>query len=278
MTIYTRIETDKKIIALGDLHGDYENTITLLKLSGVIDESLRWIAKDTIVIQVGDILDRGSEEKKLLDFLWSLRDQAKGQGSAFYMLHGNHEIMNFSQDFRYVSPESLGDFSTGSKGEKTGLQARRQAFRLGGPLAKRLSGNNIVMVIGDTLFVHGGLTPTYADYGLENLNQEVREWLLGKTPKPTFLNDSEGPIWTRKYSRIPTPAAAEELKILLKSLNCKRMVVGHTVNPQGITSHFEELVWCIDTGISRFYNGSLQALEIHNGGEIHILAPEGCAH
>ena len=69
----------KRIISIGDIHGDWNATIRAFILAKLIDSKKNWIADppDTIVIQVGDILDRRREnmdtdensEKKYLIFL-----------------------------------------------------------------------------------------------------------------------------------------------------------------------------------------------------------------
>ena len=78
------------MIAIGDLHGDYDNAIKLLQRVGILNKKLKWIAKDTILVQLGDIFDRGHQEEKLLNFLLTLSSKAKQLNSEFYMIHGNH--------------------------------------------------------------------------------------------------------------------------------------------------------------------------------------------
>ena len=48
----------KRIIVIGDLHGDWEMTIKSLKIGKVIDSNNKWIGGETIVVQVGDQIDR----------------------------------------------------------------------------------------------------------------------------------------------------------------------------------------------------------------------------
>ena len=47
----------KRIIAIGDLHGDYKATIISLQKANVINSKNEWIGGDTIVVQLGDQLD-----------------------------------------------------------------------------------------------------------------------------------------------------------------------------------------------------------------------------
>ena len=52
-----------------------------------------------------------------------------------------------------------------------------------------------------TLFVHGGLLPEHAQYGMERLNAETAAWLQGRTPTmPEFLGGRSAIVWAREYS------------------------------------------------------------------------------
>jgi len=42
----------KRIIAIGDIHGDYEKLVKILSHSKLIDENNNWIGIDTILIQM----------------------------------------------------------------------------------------------------------------------------------------------------------------------------------------------------------------------------------
>jgi hypothetical protein len=104
----------KKIIAVGDLHGDYENFIEILKGVELVDDSLHWIGGETHFVQNGDILDRGPEAKKILDLIIILEKEAEEAGGMVHMLIGNHEEMNITgiaiDNPRYVTIEQFIDF------------------------------------------------------------------------------------------------------------------------------------------------------------------------
>ena len=53
--------------------------------------------------QVGDLTDRGDNEIEIVFLFRQLTQEAKEEGGAVYVLHGNHEIMNVMGDFRYVT-------------------------------------------------------------------------------------------------------------------------------------------------------------------------------
>ena len=46
-----------RIIVIGDLHGDWNETIKSLKLANLINNRLNWIGGNTVVVQIGDQID-----------------------------------------------------------------------------------------------------------------------------------------------------------------------------------------------------------------------------
>ena len=97
--IWTRVE---RIVAVGDLHGDYDHFIEILKdpKIGIIDDNLHWIAGKTHLVQIGDVMDRSDYAKKIFDFIKELEKEAEEAGGKVHMLIGNHEEMNIG-DFAF---------------------------------------------------------------------------------------------------------------------------------------------------------------------------------
>lgn len=267
----------KRIVAIGDLHGDFEAAREALQLAGATDAMDQWIGGDLVVVQTGDILDRGDGEKAIMALFRSLRSQARLAGGAVYVLNGNHELMNASMDFRYVTDGGFEAFSdSGSDAEPvmddSVLAAldpkerdRAAAFRPGGPWARILAERNTTLVVGRTVFVHGGILPEHVEMGLEEINQSVRSWLRGEGPEPEWIRGERSPVWTRLYSDEPDQAACDTLSAVLSGLGVDRMVVGHTVQASGITSYCGGRVWCIDVGMASYYRGRPEVLEIQEG-------------
>ena len=48
----------RRIVAVGDLHGDYPNTLRVLQMADVVDEEGNWSGKVDLFVQTGDIIDR----------------------------------------------------------------------------------------------------------------------------------------------------------------------------------------------------------------------------
>lgn len=199
-----------KIIAIGDLHGDYKLMTDTLLLVKVIDKDYNWCGKNAVVVQVGDQVDRcrptdgqlcnqegttkddEGSDIKIMEFLTNLHKQAVACGGAVYSLLGNHELMNVTGHLNYVSLEGLKQFENyvdenGNK-IKDGYEARKYAFSPGKQYARFMGCSRMaVLIIGSNIFIHAGILPKYAHKlklkgrkGLEKINKRVRRWLLGR--------------------------------------------------------------------------------------------------
>ncbi len=280
LDIPTRFPGVQRIVAIGDLHGDLEAATTALRIAGATDEDGRWIGGDLVVIQLGDILDRGDDAMEILDLLDSLREQAQTSGGDIHLLNGNHELMNVKLDMRYVSVGGYIDFVPGEKRDPAtataqdvvdGIGERILAIRPGGSIAQRFAERNVITIVGETVFVHGGVLPRIVDYGVERLNQETRQWIRGDDPCPPMpLFAGDGPVWSRHFSDEPDVEDCRLLEATLERLGVQRMVVGHTVQKGGISSACDGRVWRVDVGMADHYGGQAAVLELSNGG-IRIL-------
>lgn len=271
-----RSSAPTRVVAIGDLHGDLSATRDVLQLVGAIDERDRWVGGKLTVVQTGDQLDRGDDERGILDLLHRLGEQARAQGGKLLVLNGNHETMNAMGDFRYVTPGAREDFADVDARQlpaevaaqlPADLRGRAAAFLPGGSYAQQLAERPLIALVDDTVFVHGGVHLDHVKYGIDRINRETAQWLEGSGPAPDILTAEDGPVWSRIYSEpTPSPQACQELGRVLEAVGAKRMVVGHTVQRQGITSACSERVWRIDVGMSSYYGGDrVMALQIEDG-------------
>jgi len=256
-----------------------------LRLGGAIDDAGKWVGGTLVVVQTGDQLDRGDDEPEILELFQRLATEAKAAGGAVHALNGNHEVMNVQGDFRYVTPDGFRDFLGGhpdaehiqvTQALSAESRGRAEAFLPGGELAKRLAPQPVVIQVGDNVFVHGGVLEEHVRYGLGRINQETRDWMLGPPtqPPPRVLSNETAPIWVRDYSDgTPLAGKCAEAARVLAALSAKRMVMGHTVQKQGINSVCGGTVWRIDVGLSRFYGAKPSVLEIR-GEQTRVLSAE----
>ena len=275
-----RFAAPARLVAIGDLHGDLAVTRAALRLAGAIDREDDWVGAQLVVVQTGDQIDRGDDDRAVLDLLDSLTEKAARAGGALHALNGNHELMNVAGDFRYVTARGFSSFDdvSGPALERFEPRARgrRAAFLPGASYARRLAKRASVIIVGDSLFVHAGVRPEYVRYGLGRINDELSAFMRGEARSvPSVMSSEESPLWTRVYGE---PALDEAtcamLKTVLDELGIKRMVVGHTVQDAGINSACGERVWRIDVGLSSFYGQrKVEVLEIQ-GGKVSVLRGE----
>ncbi len=267
----TRLDAADRLVALGDIHGDIEAMRTTLRLADLIDDDDRWIGGDTVVVQTGDQLDRGDDERAIMHTLDRLADEAHAAGGMFLTLNGNHEAMNVELDLRYVTDGGWEDFADVAPPEpeqdddllewEPHERGRVAAFRPGGPYARLLARQNTIVVVGDTLFVHGGVLDTHTGWGLENINADMRAWMEGEGDEPSDVIDVEGPLWVRNYSESPTEEDCALLDTVFADLDVTRMVVGHTVQREPTVACYGQ-VWRIDVGMAAYYGGTPAVIEI----------------
>jgi hypothetical protein len=98
----------ERIVAIGDLHGDYAGYLAVLQAAGIVDARGHWSAGATHLVQTGDIPDRGPDTRRIIEHLGKLAVEARKRGGFVHHLMGNHEAMNVDGDLRYVVP---GDFA-----------------------------------------------------------------------------------------------------------------------------------------------------------------------
>jgi hypothetical protein len=191
--------------------------------------------------------------------------------------------MNAGFDFRYVTPRSFAsfaDFASRAHGSAERLPAeargRAAAFAPGSVYAQKLARHPTVAVVGDSLFAHGGVLPAHVDYGLARINAEASAYLSGKRSElPSVLAGDDAPVWTREYG---SPEVSAETCALvtrvLQQVGAKRLIVGHTVQKNGISSACRDQLFRIDVGLAAYYgNNPVQVLEVTPGGVRVLTAP-----
>jgi len=288
----------ERIVAVGDIHGDYEQLVTVLRDAALVDADLGWSGGRTNLVQTGDRIDRGPGSRKIMDLLMRLEKEARKAGGAVHSLIGNHEAMNVLGDFRYVTAEEFAAFVTpDSKGTADALQARfleatrsekkraptdeellkwrqehppgyteyKLAFSPKGEYGSWIVRQNAVIRIGDTLFLHGGLSKKYGDFSLSDINNRVRQELRDADPRAALMSrDPDGPLWFRGLAQ-GDPALADDLADVLRRTGCKRMVVGHTPTEGVILPRYDGRLIQIDVGLAKVFGGPPAALVLENG-------------
>ncbi|KAI9293526.1 Metallo-dependent phosphatase [Neoconidiobolus thromboides FSU 785] len=253
--IQAKCTSDKyRVVAVGDLHGDYNNMIKILQMSKVINNENEWIGgSHTTLVQTGDVVDRGPDAKKIYNYFMELRKDALSKGGLFIPLLGNHETMNLSEDYKDVSEEDITKF--GSK------EKRKKEFSKIGKIGQYLRNLNVTAKVHDTIFCHGGINLDWSKKKIEGLNKESHEYLLldsanELSKRAIFTKEADGPLFYRGYANDEENKVCSKLIKALDNLGAKRMVMGHTVQKNNkITTRCNNRAILIDIAISSFYDG-----------------------
>ncbi len=250
-----------RLFVIGDIHGDLKAFIYALRLANIIDKNLNWCGGNTHIVQIGDIFDRKpradnyndeDSEFKICALILKLQYQAYRAGGGFHAVIGNHELMNIMGIHDYVSPEGINHFRRNN-------MSRAEYFQPGSPFAKYMGCTwNPIVKIGDWVFCHGGISPKVAKkYKIEDINLVMRDYLYGNKvhqKKPYFQElflGAHSVLWNRDYSvNANNQNKAEEA---LRALKAKHMVVGHTIQSNGIVRRYNGSVWNVDTGMSEAF-------------------------
>ncbi len=225
----------QRIVGVGDLHGDFSAWIDIARDAGLIDARNKWIGGRTTLVQTGDIVDRGADSLKIIRHLQKLDGEAKRAGGRVIVLMGNHEAMQVTGDFRYVTPGEYAAFADrNSKARRdAAFESNAQAIvdfyhqrdpslspkairdewygtnPLGkleyvaawaptGELGRWAANLPAVAKVGDTLFVHGGIGAKYATMPMAEINRLARTALIaGDMAETAIVNDPLGPLWYR---------------------------------------------------------------------------------
>jgi hypothetical protein len=221
----------ERIVAIGDLHGDYDNYMATLKAAELIDKKGKWSGGKTHLVQTGDIPDRGPDTGKIIEHITKLAKQAEKKGGQVHSLIGNHEAMNVYGDLRYVSAGEYEAFVTRNSAklrdrvfelqlqqveasDPEAIAALPENFRedwnlkhpLGwvehrqawdpawnpeGEYANWVFDKKVAVRINDNLFLHGGISSFYCQNSLDSITEQVVGKLRHYDPQNSGILEDE---------------------------------------------------------------------------------------
>lgn len=218
------IRTSERVVAVGDVHGAYDGLVAILREAGLVDARERWVGGRALLIQTGDVLDRGAESRRVVDLLRRLERDAARAGGRVLALLGNHELMRVVGDWRYVSEGEYKAFTRGDSAalrgavleravrgaaeraaaEKRGFDEAsyraqfvrdvplgflemRAAFDAGGDYGTWVRGRPTLVKVNDIVFMHGGVSETVAPLGCAGINAAIAKELAALPTEPEAI-------------------------------------------------------------------------------------------
>jgi hypothetical protein len=220
-------EPPETVVAIGDVHGDFDDFVAILQRTGLIDKQNHWTGGKATFVQVGDLLDRGPKPREVMDLMMALEKEAGQAGGRVVSLLGNHEMMNIMGDLRYVTPVNYASFADGNsekrqkaaydeymkwKGSHASLLAelpqpmelteaewmarhppgfieQREAFGPKGEYGEWLRGHAAVAEIDGIIFLHGGIHPDLAKTRLDAMNNRIRDEIKAFDASKSYLQN-----------------------------------------------------------------------------------------
>jgi hypothetical protein len=198
-----------RIVAIGDVHASYDKFVALLSGTGLVDGSQKWTGGQDHLVLVGDLVDRGQDDRRVMELVMRLQTEARAAGGEVHALLGNHDLMVLMRDLRYVDKKSYAAFAPDEKPEDrekawAGYVAAYPADRSGDPKLRAAFDDSYppgffaymrmldpegpfgdwaltrpaVIKVNGIVFVHGGLTEKTAAKGLEGINREIHEAIV----------------------------------------------------------------------------------------------------
>ncbi len=246
-----RFEWDnvERIVAIGDIHGAYDNLVRVLQNANLIDEKLRWVGGAAHLVQNGDMVDRGPYSRKAMDLLMKLEDKAVDAGGRVHVLIGNHEAMNVIGILDLVSAEEYEAFvdrdsrkrrdrifdryyeqlrrEARSRGEDSpkkrvtreefdrdyplGFVEHRQAFSSDGKYGKWIQAHNTAVKINGIVFSHGDWSEEFSKMDIAEVNLRIRQELRGESPiQEGIAFDTASPLQYRGLAQTELTTVAQE--------------------------------------------------------------------
>ena len=263
-----RFDHVTRILAVSDIHGEYEAFVDFLQKAGVVNSDRHWSYGNGHLVVNGDIVDRGDGVTESLWLVYRLEQEAKRAGGRVHFTLGNHEKMILRGDNRYINEKYI---------EGTAKKSRilhQDLFGQDTELGRWLRTKHTMIRLNDILFVHGGISPELLKRGwdIETVNSKVREYLNWSTTQtafaeePRFLFGKEGPLWYRGFFKPEDSSwqqlSEAEVNAVLRFYDVSAIVVGHTLNDR-VDSYYGGNVYGV--GVEVEGAGTLQGLLWEDG-------------
>lgn len=249
-----------EVIAIGDLHGDYEALIEVLSHAGLINGKHSWRGGRATLIQIGDFIDRGPESEKVTDYLDKLSAQAARAGGKVIRIAGNHELELLRENFSITTINILNI-------EKYSKHLMQSA--LNGALLAAYATQGFI-------FTHAGICGPLQQVLVKELgSKKVTNVNLANLINSIFVkaiknDDFSHPIFNVGMLRGGKSAYGgifwEDITSFMRLGNPYHLkqVFGHTPLEE-IASTADKSIFAIDVGLFSGYGGRRAYLRIKNG-------------
>jgi hypothetical protein len=164
---------------IGDIHGQFEQLIGLLRNAGLLGSNLGWSGGTAAVWLMGDLLDRRPYGIAVIDLVMRLQGEATVAGGQVGAVLGNHEVMILAAQRFGEQFVSEWTWNGGNAADLARLTPQHVAWMTALPAMVRV-GNRLLMHADASFYTHYGRSVT-------QVNQAFR----------TILQSHHAPPWER---------------------------------------------------------------------------------
>ena len=254
------MRTDAELVGLGDVHGGYDRLVKLLLagklIRGTAQGGYSWTGGRSVLVSVGDLIDKGDQSVLVLDLMMSLEEQARAAGGAVIATLGNHEA-EFLADPRNKKAKREFDQELRAKGLDPASVGGGE-----GPYGTWLADRPVAARVNSWFFAHGGNT---SNASATEIARKYQEAVDGGQWGSSFLIGDDSILEAQKWWKGGDVAKS------LAALGARHVVFGHDPGafkqPGRMAQQFDGKLFLIDMGMSPAINyseGSL--LVVHRSG------------
>jgi predicted MPP superfamily phosphohydrolase len=223
----TTVNQADEVVAIGDVHGAFDDFVAILQRAGLIDKQNHWAGGKAVFVQCGDLIDRGPKPRQVMELMMALEKEAPAAGGRVVGLLGNHEVMNMMGDLRYVTVENYASFADAGSADrqKAGFQQymkwrsdhkkllaelqqpmemteaewmtrhpqgfieHADAFSPNGTYGSWIRQHAALAEIDEVIFLHGGIDPSLAHLKIDTINGHVRDEIKAFDDAKKYLVD-----------------------------------------------------------------------------------------
>lgn len=301
------IERELDTVIIPDIHGDVFALLDCLLRFGLINAKGEWLNRKVRLVFLGDLIDRGGHDRKVLDFVIRLKKYVEGSEGEFVCLAGNHELFLLSVLYGEKSVPQVSthifNFWSSCRGVLRDFGFNPDVYHSVGDIREVffreenkkyidfLTSLRVFYQFDDVLTVHGSVTPFWAEKlskeGVESVNNQF--WasvysgnFAGFLDIPHSRSsrgvdfDVASPLWT-DFSSLNAISSRERYRLVegLDEIGAKYVLCGHQYYHVVRKIEMNDKTFlCLDTAMTRGYGGVTKAggMQISAGSCMHFVA------
>ncbi len=219
------MRANEAVYVIGDVHGQLEKLIALLRGAGLVGDALSWTGGAATLWLMGDFFDRGPDGIGAVDLVMRLQSEAAAAGGRVASLLGNHEVMLLAARRFGGRPR----FTRGYELKRIWEDAGGVVSDLNGLTPQHivwLSDLPAMARVGEYLFIHANAL-FYQEYGssVEAVNAAIKK----------ILHGDDAPVWSRLIAGFRTRGFFNDnradgkanAQAFLRRFGGRRIVHGH---------------------------------------------------